>query len=93
MSERTAASLAQIEEFLATLKAQPASTDRESLIEQAEALHRAVGAFHMEAIRFRMHSVERQLKTTSSADVAAKFDAVRHALEAAGFHTRSHSAP
>lgn len=93
MSERTAASLATIDALLTTLRALPPGADRDSLIEQTEALHRAVGAFHMEAIRFRMHSVERLLKTTGWPEVDSKFEGVRHALETAGFHTRSHAAP
>jgi hypothetical protein len=41
-----------------------------------------------------MHSVERLIKSAGGdAAVSEAFDAVRHALEAAGFHTRSHAAP
>jgi hypothetical protein len=47
----------------------------------------------MEAIRFRMHSVDRLLKPMSDAKAEAVFLEVRHELEAAGFHTRSHAAP
>ena len=47
----------------------------------------------MEAIRFRMHSVERILKGSPSEDLQPHFDRVRTELEAAGFHTRSHAAP
>lgn len=58
---------------------------------EAEALRRAVHAFHMEAIRFRMYAVDRLLKQMG-ADVAMQkvFEDLRVALEAAGFHTRSH---
>jgi hypothetical protein len=47
----------------------------------------------MEAIRFRMYSVDRLIKRVGDADLTTIFDELRHALEAAGFHTRSHAAP
>src|SRR5262245_46635263 len=92
---RQAAKIA-VENIVATLKAhaQPASVG--ALIEECEALVRAIGAFHMEGIRFRMFNVDRQLAKTGvdvPAEVRALFAAARHELEAAGFHTRSHQAP
>jgi hypothetical protein len=93
MSERTAPSLAKLDELLAALKSLPASATKEELVETTEALRRAVAAFHMEAIRFRMHSVDRLLKPTNDLRAQAAFQDVRHELEAAGFHTRSHAAP
>ena len=94
MSERTAPSIAKLDVLLPLLKALPASPDQASLVEEAEALRRAVSAFHMEAIRFRMHSVDRLLKAVSApAPAAQAFEDLRHALEAAGFQTRSHAAP
>lgn len=93
MSERTAASLAKLDELLAALRALPAGEAKDELIETAEALRRATAAFHMEAIRFRMYSVERLLRHASDAKAQAAFEAVRHELETAGFHTRSHAAP
>jgi hypothetical protein len=94
MSERTAASLASLDAFLPRLQALPAGETRDRLVAETEALRRAVAAFHMEAIRFRMHSVDRLLKGgTFGADVSESFEHVRHALETAGFHTRSHAAP
>jgi len=66
------------------------------LIEETEALSRAIAAFHLEGIRFRIYNVDRivshppvPLPVEASAIVA---DVRRH-LEAAGFHTRSHQAP
>ena len=59
MSEKTAKSLAALDALLPLLKALPVSADRESVLEEADALRRAVAAFHMEAIRFRMYSVDR----------------------------------
>ena len=94
MSERTAASLARLDVLLPQLKALSAGPAREQLLEEAEALQRAVAAFHMEAIRFRFYSVDRLLHATGEQAEARKtFDALRHELETAGFHTRSHAAP
>ena len=67
--------------------------DSDQLIQSAEALRRAVAAFHMEAIRFRMYSVDRLLIRQADADCSRLFGEVRSALETAGFHTRSHAAP
>ena len=63
------------------------------MLVETEALRRAVAAFHMEAIRFRMYSVERLLKASPDAELQRLFDDLRRELEAAGFHTRSHTAP
>jgi hypothetical protein len=93
-SSRTSASLAVIDRFLPRLAALPAGGHRDRLVEEAEALRRAIAAFHMEAIRFRMHAVDRLLRTSSGdPSLAQLFDELRHELEAAGFHTRSHTAP
>ena len=93
MSERTAKALAKLDELLPLVKALPASSNTEELIESSEALRRAVAAFHMEAIRFRMFTVDRLLKISGDAKCLAVFGDVRHELETAGFHTRSHAAP
>jgi hypothetical protein len=93
MSERTAPALSKLDELLPALKDLPAGPTRDELVETAEALRRATAAFHMEAIRFRMYSVERLLKDQTDARCQAIFEVVRHELEAAGFHTRSHAAP
>ena len=93
MTEKTAPALARIDALLPALARLPESPDRRPLIEDADALQRAVAAFHMEAIRFRMFSVDRLLKQIGDEGTTKLFDEVRHALEAAGFHTRSHAAP
>ena len=93
MSEKTAPALARIDALLPALARLPESPDRRQLIEETDALRRAVAAFHMEAIRFRMFSVDRLLKHTGDEGATKLFDDVRHALEDAGFHTRSHAAP
>ena len=94
MSERTAPSLAKLDALLPLISGLPASPATTSLTENAEALRRAVAAFHMEAIRFRMHNFDRALHTAGDpAPVRQAFEDVRHALETAGFHTRSQPAP
>lgn len=94
MSERTKPSLQRIDALLPALQTLPAGPARDSLVEQTEALRRAVAAFHMEAIRFRMHSVDRGLRTFGETSAARQlFEELRHELETAGFHTRSHVAP
>ena len=108
--ERQAAA-AKIDELTAALKAHAASTSTAGsgadsgepggtglteLLEECESLSRAVAAFHLEGIRFRMFNVDRLLAQAGSAAPAGARplleDARRH-LEAAGFHTRSHQAP
>jgi len=94
MSERTAPALARLDELLPLIRQMPASADQARLLEETEALRRAVAAFHMEAIRFRMHAVDRCIRVLGDhADQRRAFDQVRQALEAAGFQTRSHAAP
>ena len=90
MSERTAASLAKADALLAHLRASAASSTQAALLEEAEALRRAIAAFHMEAIRFRMYSVDRMIKQDGEEERRRIFDELRHELETAGFHTRSH---
>lgn len=86
----------RIRELITVLGALPASSTRDALIEECESLARAIAAFHMEGIRFRMYNVDRTLaKGTFAAPTEAMTlfaDARRH-LEAAGFQTRSHQAP
>jgi hypothetical protein len=67
-----------------------------ALIEESAALSRAVAAFHMEGIRFRMFNVDRLLARAGSAAppvAGTLLEDIRKHLEAAGFHTRSHHAP
>jgi len=94
MSERTAPSLAKLDELIPRLVAAKGTPDADRLVEEAEALRRAVSTFHMEAIRFRMHAVDRLIKATGD-DTASRqmFEELRTTLEAAGFYTRSHAAP
>lgn len=94
MSERTAPSLEKLDSLLPVLRNLPASADQARLVEETEALRSAVASFHMEAIRFRMHAVDRFLRAIGDeAEARKQFEDVRAALETAGFYTRSHSAP
>lgn len=95
MSEKTDRAIAKLDELLPLLKGLPgASAPDSEMMEAAGALRSAIAAFHMEAIRFRMHTVDRLLKATGD-DIRCRrlFDELRVELENAGFQTRSHSAP
>lgn len=86
----------RIKDLITIVQQQPATDARAVLIEECEALSRAVSAFHMEGIRFRSYNVDRllhraDLKLPPAA--AEAFSDMRRSLEAAGFHTRSHQAP
>lgn len=66
------------------------------IVVECEALSRAIAAFHMEGIRFRIFNVDRLLRGYSGsppASAIALLEEARRHLEAAGFHTRSHQAP
>ena len=92
--ERQAAS-GRIEELVALLKRQQ-GPDTASMIEECEALSRAVSAFHMEGIRFRIYNVDRLLAQHAASlppEARALLEDTRRHLEAAGFHTRSHQSP
>jgi hypothetical protein len=87
------AALVKVKELVQLFKAQPTSTEIAHLVELGEHLERAVQAFHLEAIRFRMYSLDRAL--TASAhhipdSTRTLFEQIRGELEAAGFSTRSH---
>ena len=66
-----------------------------AIIEEGEALARAIAAFHLEGIRFRIFNVDRLIShdSTVPAGATALLEDARRHLEAAGFHTRSHQAP
>jgi len=66
------------------------------LLEEAEALERAISAFHLEGIRFRIYNVDRIVQhppVPLPPEAQAIVADVRKHLEAAGFHTRSHQSP
>jgi hypothetical protein len=85
-----------VQSLITLLTSQPSAATFEPLVEECQALARAIMAFHMEGIRFRMFNVERRLVRSDlpvPPEAAGLFDQARHELEAAGFHTRSHQAP
>lgn len=84
-----------ISRLISLLKSHPDPATA-ALVEECEALARAVDAFHMEGIRFRIFNVDRQVSRQGSAippGAPALVEETRRRLEAAGFHTRSHQAP
>jgi hypothetical protein len=92
--ERQAAA-ANITELVNVLNRQPAP-ETASIIEECAALSRAISAFHMEGIRFRIYNVDRLLARhaeTLPAETRTLLEEARRHLEAAGFHTRSHQSP
>ena len=81
----------RIEALRRLLDAQPNAADLAPLSEECAHLVSAVRAFHMEAIRFRMYGLNRQMKTggyTLPREAVALLDEARTALEAAGFQTK-----
>ena len=90
------AALGRVQELMAIVTQQPASQAQAQLLEECEALGRAIDAFHMEGIRFRAYNVDRLLHQGGiplPAEADEAFKQMRQDLEAAGFHTRSHQAP
>ena len=86
----------RINDLIEIVKQQPAGAARDTLLEECEALSRAIRAFHMEGIRFRSFNVDRLLHRAEIPlpDTAGQaFAEMRRSLEDAGFHTRSHQAP
>lgn len=87
---------ARVQELAGLIKSQPDAAQHAALLDECDALDRAIQAFHMEGIRFRIYNVDRLLaRDEASLPEGARGileDARRH-LEAAGFHTRSHQAP
>jgi hypothetical protein len=88
------AAQARVADLLALLQSHP-GVDA-GLLEECESLGRAIAAFHMEGIRFRIFNVDRAIARGGSgipAGATPLLEAARRHLEAAGFHTRSHQAP
>ena len=86
---------ARIEELVTLLRRQQ-GPDTARMIDECEALGRAVSAFHMEGIRFRIYNVDRLLTQHADslpAEARALLEDARRHLEAAGSHTRSHQSP
>jgi len=87
----------RLQDLLTIVRGMPAQQDQLApLVAEAEALDRAISAFHLEGIRFRIYNVDRLVSHSPAplpAEAATIVADVRHHLEAAGFHTRSHQAP
>jgi hypothetical protein len=87
---------AQVDALIALLRADDGHDQLQPIVEECEALSRAIAAFHIEGIRFRMFNVDRLLHRGGAPvpqGAASIFADMRRELEAAGFHTRSHQAP
>jgi hypothetical protein len=87
----------RLNDLLTIVRDMPAQKDQLArLLEEAEALERAISAFHLEGIRFRIYNVDRLVQhppVPLPAEATAIVADVRKHLEAAGFHTRSHQSP
>ena len=89
------AAAATLTQLIEHVRSRPGDT-ADTVVEECQALARAVAAFHMEGIRFRMFNVDRLLADgtlDSSGRARTLLEEVRRHLEAAGFYTRSHQAP
>jgi hypothetical protein len=96
-NEERQAAQQRLHDLLTIVRGMPAQKDQLArLLEEAEALERAISAFHLEGIRFRIYNVDRLVQhppVPLPAEAAAIVADVRKHLEAAGFHTRSHQSP
>ena len=89
------AALSRANDLIGLLRSLGQPEIHQPLVDECEALARAIAAFHMEGIRFRMFNVDRRLTQDATLPGEARplFLSMRSELEAAGFHTRSHQAP
>ena len=82
----------RLDHLMGLLRARPQTASVVSALDLAGHLARAVDAFHMEAIRFRMYTLDR-LFASGTLDVPTEahdtLADIKRALEGAGFHTRS----
>jgi hypothetical protein len=85
---------ARVTDLAALLRAAPGA-GAAAIVEECDALARAIAAFHMEGIRFRIYNVDRLLRADAAPPpgAVALLEEARKHLEAAGFHTRSHQSP
>jgi hypothetical protein len=89
------AAAAKVAELIAVLEGH-AMPETAGIVNECAALSKAIGAFHMEGIRFRIYNVDRLIHkhaATLPPQATGLLEEVRHHLETAGFHTRSHQAP
>jgi hypothetical protein len=95
-AEHRLAAERRVNDLIAVIRALPPHAHLTQLTEEAESLARAIGAFHLEGIRFHMFNVDRMATRTPVAlpvEVLTAVSDIHRHLEAAGFHTRSHQAP
>jgi hypothetical protein len=95
-TEHRLAAERRVNDLIAAVRALPPHEHLIQLIEEAESLARAIAAFHLEGIRFRMFNVDRMATKSPVAlpvEVTTAVADIHRHLEAAGFHTRSHQAP
>ena len=96
-TEDRQAAQVRLNDLLTIVRGMPAQKDQLArLLEEAEALERAITAFHLEGIRFRIYNVDRIVQhppVPLPEEAPAIVADVRKHLEAAGFHTRSHQSP
>jgi hypothetical protein len=96
-TEERQAAQDRLNDLLTLVRGMPADKDQLApLLEEAEALHRAISAFHLEGIRFRIYNVDRLVQhppVPLPPEAAQIVSDVRRHLENAGFHTRSHQSP
>ncbi len=93
--EERQAATARINEVIGLLRNSGAA-EASAVVVECEFLARAVSAFHMEGIRFRIYNVDRLLTRHAAVlppEARPLIEEVRRHLEAAGFHTRSHQSP
>jgi hypothetical protein len=87
----------RLNDLLTIIRDMPAQKDQLArLLEETESLGRAISAFHLEGIRFRIYNVDRMVQhppVPLPPEATAIVADVRRHLEAAGFHTRSHQSP
>lgn len=86
-----AAAQERLAELLALLRPRAADAGVAAAIDAGEHLSRAIAAFHMEAIRFRVFTIERFVRNDPAADerVRRVLAELESSLETAGFQTSS----
>jgi hypothetical protein len=78
-------------DLLALLRARATDPGVGDVIDAGEHLQRAIAAFHMEAIRFRVYTIDRFIRHGAAGDVRMHqtLADLKASLEAAGFQTSS----
>ncbi len=89
-SEQRVAAADRLQALRRFLESQPDAAGFAHSIAECDALARAVDAFHVEAIRFRMYGLHRKLTAGARVpDEALRLlEEARTALQAAGFKTK-----